>query len=242
MKNYKILPWDSQFFGYGVARILPPRLNADSLGNILKQLKSQNITLVYWPSDIIDDGAQSAARELGGTLVDEKTTFFADLNTLELSSFPRRSDIYIYTDRYPTLEMEELAISCGRYSRFNIDKKIGEDKFRELYMLWLKRSIAGITDRCLWVCPDEKSGKIIGMISMNLIGDIVDGDLGAVSKASRGKGIGVGLFLEAMYWSLENGYKYMQLITQGQNKISCSLYKKFGFKIKKVENFYHFWL
>ncbi|MDP8214051.1 MAG: GNAT family N-acetyltransferase [Candidatus Euphemobacter frigidus] len=241
MKKYEILPWDTQFFGFGVAKIVPSRLTADSLGKILKQLKKENISLVYWPSDINDEKSQEAGRKLGGFLADSKTTFFADLTTLDLSRFKRDPNVQIYSKSHPTKEMEDLAIACGRYSRFHQDPKIGEAKYRELYKLWLKKSLAGITAGCFWVYPN-KSGKIIGMLSMKIIGDIVDGDLGAVNKSERGKGIGEALFVETFYWSLENGYKYMQLITQGRNKASCSLYKKFGFEIVKVENFYHFWI
>ena len=239
MRKYEILPWDTQFFGYGVAKIAVPILDADSLGKILTQLRRKNISLVYWPSDINDERSQVAARKLGGFLADEKTTFFADLTTLDLSRYQRDPNVRIYSNSLPTKELEDLAIACGRYSRFHQDPKIGEAKYREFYKLWLRQSLAGITAGCFWVYPDQ-AGKIIGMISMNIIGDIIDGDLGAVSKFERGKGIGEALFVETFHWSLENGYKYMQLITQGRNKVSCSLYKKFGFEIVKVENFYHF--
>lgn len=241
MKRCEILPWDSRFFGYGVARITVPRIDALSLEKILKRLAAKNITLVYWPSDPGDDKSQEAARKLGGLLVDEKTTFFADLTELDLSRFQRHPGIYTYTDQDPTPEMDELAIECGKYSRFHTDKNISEEKFKELYKLWLRRSLARITASQFWVCPNE-SGEIIGMISMKIIGDIVDGDLGAVKKSERGKGIGVGLFLATMDWTLKSGYRNMQLITQGRNKVSTTLYKKFGFKISKIENFYHFWL
>jgi dTDP-4-amino-4,6-dideoxy-D-galactose acyltransferase len=64
----------------------------------------------------------------------------------------------------------------------------------------------------------------------------------AVNTNYRGKKIGETLVRASQMWSIEQGYKFAQVVTQGSNAAACSLYKKCGYALEKVEFFYHFWL
>ncbi|MFZ2957723.1 MAG: hypothetical protein WA705_12620 [Candidatus Ozemobacteraceae bacterium] len=74
-KNFRILLWDSDFFGFKVGRILPSRLTSEELEYTLFELKKENTNLVYWFSDSEDSESQEAARSCHGFLADRKITF-----------------------------------------------------------------------------------------------------------------------------------------------------------------------
>lgn len=240
-KKYRILPWDTKFFGFGVAKILPDKLKAVELENILHLLKKKNIPLVYWASDSNDKITQAAARKSGGFLADEKTTFLINLDKVDFTNFSPDDNIKEYSASALTRELEELAVDCGEYSRFHVDKRIDDAKFQELYKLWLKKAIAGILAEKVLVYR-KKGEKITGMIVLAGEEKKAEFTMAAVKKSRRGRGLGELLFSEGAYWFYRRGYESLQIITQGKNKTACNLYKKLGFRIVKVENFYHFWL
>ena len=63
MVECTILHFDSELFGFKVAKILSPRLAAIELQKILMQLGTQDVRLVYWPSDSTDEMSQQAAKQ-----------------------------------------------------------------------------------------------------------------------------------------------------------------------------------
>lgn len=239
--KYKVLSWDTEFFGFGVATILSKQLSAIELKNILNHLKEKSITLVYWASDSKDKRSQLAAKQLGGFLADEKTLFLINLDKVDFANFKHDNNIQEYSASTPTEELEQLAIDCGEYSRFHVDKIIDNEKFHELYNLWMRKAIAGKLAKRVLVYR-EKGERIIGMIVLAEKNDIAEFTMAAVDKSYRGRGLGELLFLEGAYWFYRRGYQFLQITTQGKNITACNLYIKLGFHIVKVENFYHFWL
>lgn len=63
----------------------------------------------------------------------------------------------------------------------------------------------------------------------------------AVSKTSRGLGVGKKIINESIIKSKKAGFNEIQVVTQLDNIAAVSLYKSTNFKIKKVTNIYHFW-
>ncbi|MCG6533248.1 MAG: GNAT family N-acetyltransferase, partial [Syntrophales bacterium LBB04] len=70
------------------------------------------------------------------------------------------------------------------------------------------------------------------------------GDIGlfAVDAAMRRKNLGVSLVHTAQEWAHRRGLKSAQVVTQEKNVAACRLYEKCGYRIDKVEFFYHFWI
>ena len=82
--NYKILSWDSDFFGFLVVKIIPNKLNLKELEKILTDLKERNVSLVYFASDSEHEDSLIAAKSLGGFLTGQKITYILNLETIPI--------------------------------------------------------------------------------------------------------------------------------------------------------------
>lgn len=235
---YKLLPWDSEFFGFRIASITEPNLDERNLSDLLRQLRQDRVELVYWPAaSRLDD---AIALGLGGSLVDVKTTFamqLADASSPVLSGPP---SLVPYAPGMPLADLESLSIQSGKYSRFSIDPRIGRDRFEQLYRLWIHRSVSKAIAREVLVIED--GSHLVGMVTLAEVEGRGNIGLAAVSGACRGRGYGERLIRGAQAWFQAHGYQVAQVVTQGENAAACSLYSRCGYKLERQEFFYHFWL
>lgn len=140
----------------------------------------------------------------------------------------------------PIADLEALAIQSGPYSRFSVDPKLPEEKFIELYKIWINRSLKKeIADEVLVIREGE---NVVGMVTLGEKDGKGDIGLIAVERDRRGRKYGEALVRAAQCWFIRRGYEFGQAVTQGGNIPACSLYKKCGYSVEKVEYFYHFWL
>ena len=235
--NYQILDWDSDLFGIKVAKIIKPDLSADEIKSILCELKQKSVKLVYWASDKKCD---NEIDQLGGKLVDTKTTFTIDFRNLNVQNIDSDDIVESYSPSIPIAEIEDLAIQSGEYSRFAVDPNFKKENFVALYKIWVNRSInKEIAKEVLMI---RESNKVIGMITLGEKNGRGDIGLLAVDKSYRGKGYGEKLVSAAQSWFIQNRYTIGQVVTQDKNISACNFYKKYGYSIDKIEYFYHFWL
>lgn len=239
--KYRILEWDSDFFGYGVGRILPSRLTPEELKATLESMKSENVTLVYWPSDPEDPGSQEAARRCGGFLADRKVTYVVDLERIsDQLTEEKNKAIREYTDGRTNDELDALAIRSGIHSRYKVDPNIGDAQFEKLYKLWILGSVNGTLAEKVFVFMDE--GKIAGMVTVGMKNGRGEIGLIAVHESMRGRSVGVHLTRAAQKWAVARGCRHAQVVTQGNNPAACKLYEKCGYHIESTVNYYHIWL
>lgn len=236
--KFKILKFDSQLFGFKVAKILTPRLSLAKLKLLLYQLQKKEVRLVYWPSDSTDSKSQLAAKTLNGFLSSHQVTYVISLKktarpTVNLPEIKR------YQTQLPSLAMKKLAWQIGKNSRFWLDPKL-RPLMTKMYDTWLINSVNGSIANQVLVAYQRK--KVIGMITLgkkNRRGDI---GLLAVAQKFRGKNLGTKLITAAQNYFIQQGFSKAQVVTQKTNLAACALYEKTGFCQEKVENFYHFWL
>ncbi|NTV50596.1 MAG: GNAT family N-acetyltransferase [Geobacteraceae bacterium] len=243
MEPYKILDWDSSFFGFTVAKILPPRIRNQELIEILESMKKKGVTLVYWASDPDDEESQACARARNAFLADRKVTFVISSQEIQsLANSLSKSDLLAeeYLDSVSTSELEELALQAGVFSRFRIDTRIPQNKFAELYTIWIRRSVTKEIADTIFVVRNE--GKIAGMVTVGEKNGRADIGLIAVDTSLRGHNAGKTLVQAAQNWGIAMGFSSAQVITQGDNLPACRFYEKCGYCVEKVENIYHFWI
>ena len=243
MDLYEILDWDTNFFGFTVARILPCRLSEKELCEILEDMKRNNVRLAYWASDPEDEVSQTCARNSNAILVDRKTTYLIESRDINLrSSLMCTSELLVdeYLELRSTPELEDLAVQAGLYSRFKLDMLIPENKFVELYKIWIRRSVNKDIARKVFVA--RRDGKIAGMVTVGEKDGRADIGLIAVDASLRGKNAGIALVQVAQAWGVREGYPSAQVVTQGDNIPACRFYEKCGYRVDKVENIYHFWI
>jgi dTDP-4-amino-4,6-dideoxy-D-galactose acyltransferase len=239
--NFQILSWDSDFFGFGVGRILPLRLTCEELKGTLVSMKKENVTLVYWPSDPDDPDSQEAARKHGGFLADKKITYVIDLEKIpkQLVEEPD-SGVKEYTRMETTDDLDNLAIQSGICSRYKVDPNIPAEHFEKLYKLWILKSVNRTLAENVFVSMDGE--KIVGMVTVGMKNGRGDIGLVAIHESMRGKNVGVKLTRAAQKWAVGKGCRYAQVVTQGNNLAACKLYEKCGYRVESIVNFYHIWI
>jgi dTDP-4-amino-4,6-dideoxy-D-galactose acyltransferase len=236
-----MLRWDTDFFGFKVARIIPHRLTAGELEYTLVLLKKQYVSLVYWTSDPLDKESQRAAKLFGGFLADKKVTYEINLqNVLKARSQQVNITIEEYLDSSPNSELEALALESGIYSRFNKDPKFTKEQYKSFYECWLLNSVTKKNADAVFVA--KKGSRILGMVTASKKKDCGDIGIIAVNKNMRRRKVGYGLVNTALNWFISNNCKNARVVTQGDNKAARKLYEKCGYHIKKTDHFYHFWL
>ncbi len=126
--DYKIIEWDSNFFGFLVARLDSPHLTAARLKSVLLALKRDGIKLVYWPAKRTAD-IKNNFQEINGLLVDRKTTFVKGLATSNRVEISPVAMVESYGPDMAVADLENLALQSGKYSRFSVDSNIPKQKF-----------------------------------------------------------------------------------------------------------------
>ncbi|EKD26076.1 MAG: hypothetical protein ACD_79C01379G0004 [uncultured bacterium] len=241
MSFYKILDWDTDFFGFKVAQITTSRQSPDELQINLNTLKSLGVKLVYFFSEnILDKEYKFLLSDFNGNLVDRKVTFFIDLIKINSKNIPKSKEVNSYNKNMSMEDLENLAVESGRYSRFAIDPKISENKYLELYKIWIRKSVKKEIANELFVI--NKENKIYGMIT--LIVEKNEGKIGLLSVDSNSRNIGDGrkLINAVHLWLLNNECKSCYVVTQMDNVVACNFYKNCGYSVHKLEYCYHFWL
>jgi dTDP-4-amino-4,6-dideoxy-D-galactose acyltransferase len=238
---YRLLGWDSDFFGFGVARITAATVDTSALEAILAALRKQGVVLAYWSTDPRDMVAQEAARHNRGWLADEKTTFVIGLEKLRDSVvLPTAEPVREYASSRVDAALYRLALQSGVHSRFFVDPRFPRSLFEKLYREWIRKSVTRVLAKSVLVAGS--ADQITGMVTVGEKNGRGDIGLVAVDSASRGRGIGRSLVGAALGWFALHAYSTAQVVTQRANTQACQLYLRCGFAVESVENFFHFWL
>ena len=235
---FKILDWDTKFFGYKVAKINTLHLTSNLLRDLLSKLKSQGVTLVYWFIQPQDKISNKAAEKNSGFLADDKVTCVKNLSNYKSITIDPHLHSYLYKPL--NKKLISLALQSGFYSRFARDKNFKNNEFTRLYTKWIEKSIKGKIAKDVIVWVDNNIEK--GVITLEKEGNFGKIGLIAVDKKYRQKGIGKQLVYAALTKYKEMGINLVKVSTQKDNVAACKLYEKLGFVEEKVQNVYHFWL
>ena len=233
---YKLLKWDSSFFGFKVALIYG---SSNNLSEILHQLEANKVKLAYCFISDKDRKANNNALKKGGLLVDRKVTYRGLIGSEELP--PVNTDkIKSFLFKPLNDKILSLALQSGIYSRFCLDKHFASDAYEKLYSEWISKSLAKIIADEVYMYVEE--GKEQGLITLSRKDNYAEIGLLAVDTMSRGKSLGKQLVNAASVKTSEWGYNTLKVATQKENIPACRFYEKLGFEIEKIENIYHFWL
>jgi dTDP-4-amino-4,6-dideoxy-D-galactose acyltransferase len=238
MQNTQLLDWDSKMLGIPVAKITYTHLSKEKLIKILQKLKSQGIQLVYWAAASQSSFSQVAARACAGLLVDEKLTYCLDLATLH--AFAPPATISIYPAAAPNRELQALALEIAQFSRFSHDPHISPATVKKLYTTWINNACKKTVAKVVLVL--KLQNHIVGMVTIDEKQGRGDLSLLAVDPRYQGTGLGKRLVRAAQAWCVKHGYSISQVVTQKNNVKACRLYESCGYRLEKMECFYHFWL
>ena len=224
----KRLKWDSDFFGFGIAKLLPGRIE-----KINEYAKNNKIRLVWCLANIKKSKNINLLEQNGFEFVDLKITFSIEshLKKTKAVHLARKEDIF---------DLKKIAhkafVKDSRFNHKNIDKR-RVDKF---YESWVEKAVEGTFDDCCFVTKTK--GGIAGFATYKRIGS-ANSSIGliAVADGYRGLGIGSKLVSRCVDFAYEEGRNALTVSTEGKNIAAQNFYIKNGFAITKIESWYYKW-
>ena len=235
----ELLPWDTEFLGFPVARLRAAALSDAALAAVLGYCRAAGIRLLYLHADPADAATAAAAHRAALLLADHRLTF--EMPLPDQPTYSARTHFRIRPTTEHTPRLEALVWQSGEYSRFRRDPGFAPDVFPRLYSQWLRNILAGRT-ACQLLVADDADGAAQGLLVLDQKHGQTSLELLAVDPALRGQGLGW-QFLEAAQrqayaWNLPA----LRLVTQADNVPACRLYRRFGFRAAHAEHLYHCWL
>jgi dTDP-4-amino-4,6-dideoxy-D-galactose acyltransferase len=244
MKELELLPWDSEHFGFPVARLWGMNIAATVLREMLRAARQQGVYLVYWAADPKLDVPGWLLSEFCGSLVDQRATFECRLELIphdEIST-PSPYEVSEIPRGRPCRRLLGLALEAGAQSRFRSDPRITADASHRLYEVWITRStLRELADSVLVISRLGERDNPLGMVTLSLNGATGRIGLIAVAEKVRGAGLGSRLLSAAHGWLLHRGVQTCSVVTQFANRPACRFYEKCGYQFFDLKSIYHFW-
>lgn len=245
MRNDKMiepLSWDTDFFGFPIARLRSGPLTDESLQAAMARCRKQAIRCVYFLAPAADFGTLQLAQQAGFELVDVRVTLSRPLSGRLLTGSPMTGDIpewkLPHTVREATTAdlaaLLPLAEPLARVSRFGLDPRFGLEQATRLYEQWLQKETA------VSLVVDGPAG-MGGLITIQQDGTHGIIDLLATAPTMQRRGLGKVLCAAGLRWMRENGCRTASVITQGHNIASQRVYQQNGFLTSTVEISFHKW-
>lgn len=239
----EFLPWDTDFFGFRIARVKENYITEQSVKDILEWIKNNSIDCLYFLAGFNDPKTIELAHIHDFQLVDIRVTFECDLEKQineKIKEAPA-NNVFIRPAQVGDIsKLESIARTSYDSTRFHFDENFPKEKSDTLYEIWIRRSCEGYADQVLVA---EVENQAAGYITLKLLGNR-QAQIGliGVSDKVRGQGIGKSLIYAAFDWSRLHLVDSMFVVTQGRNIIGQNLYQKCGFTTKAVQIWYHKWL
>jgi dTDP-4-amino-4,6-dideoxy-D-galactose acyltransferase len=235
-----LLPWDSQFWGYPVARLNATTLTPDAVEQIREWCQERAVRCLYFAA------CGTCAATL--SLASEEQFRFVDLR-VELAcpatgylAAPGRPSAGVRRakpgDRVP---LQQLARTAHRETRFFKDARFDRSQCEELYAAWIARDL---DSHAVLTC-DEADGieGVGGYVTCEQTADPEVGRIGllAVAPRLRGRGFGRTLLAAAFEHFRSGGVARLEVATQGTNVSALRLYQAAGFQPERVRVWFHKW-
>jgi dTDP-4-amino-4,6-dideoxy-D-galactose acyltransferase len=245
----EILPWDTAFFGYGIARLdaiqplsLPAvRPHADlsaSVRHLLTLAKDRGVRYLFAPVFPEDLSAIRALSANGFTLIETRVTYHRSLTDYQFAKrFPMRAAT---AEDIPSLGHIAATVS-NQYDRFHADPFITPASADRLMHKWIEASVSeGFADIVL--VPDTPQPGAFLTIKyhrdkwerwgLNLAQPI----LSAVSPEFQGTYLK--LISEGNYHLQSIGASHCVLVTQITNRAVIRTWEKLGFSYGRSEHIF----
>ena len=237
------LEWDSELFGFPVARIVRTDLDDEAIHLALREGARRGVRLAYWSPDTKRSVSEELLTRWGGRLVDRRAVFQRPLEVSEprLPDLPGTPAVEEYPAGPASEQIIALSLLAGQYSRFRVDTSIPSSVFERLYTSWGMRSTTREIADIVLVARQADGGPV------GLITGSIDGDRGVIGLVSvdpgfQRLGIGAALLRSVHDAFRTRGATVSRVATQMQNRGACLLYQRAGYQLVEDSSVFHFWL
>jgi dTDP-4-amino-4,6-dideoxy-D-galactose acyltransferase len=236
-----LLPWDTEFWGFPVARLNPSAPDAAAMREALAWCSERGVRCLYLLADGGCPRTLALAHERGFRFVDirvELTLPLAGPAWAAAASGGARVRPAVAAD-LPALR--RLAAVSHHDTRFFKDDRFDACRAAELYGEWIARDLRRHT---VFVCDaPSQTGEPCGYVSCERDGEAAEGRIGliAVAAAHKGAGLGTALLAAAIGWFSDAQATSARVVTQGTNVAALRLYERCGFRTSGVNVWFHKW-
>lgn len=232
---FEILPWDSEFFGFPIARSLVRQLTPSTAGRLITECEAAEVRCLYFLVEAGDSTTIALLENNEFGLKDLRLTLARKPGFTAARNEPVRVAV---SEDLPALR--RIARMGYRDSRFYADTGFPRARCDDLFDAWITNSVTlGFADAVLVV---DVNGKASGFITC-LMTAPERGQIGlfGVSEEVRGAGLGRKLIEQAMDWFSAKGAAEVVVVTQGKNLPAIRVYEKCGFLSSSMQLWYHRW-
>ncbi len=236
------LKWDTDFFGFPIARVRSDTLTPDLIAAINDWGIRHQIHCLYFLARPDDPVTSRLAEAHNFQLMDVRLTFAQAIE--RVASQPANDCPEELTIRSAAGEdnaaLQAIARHTYRDTRFYFDSKFPRHLCEALYARWIKLSCEGYAD-AVWVA--ELDHGPIGYIACHVDRDTCAGKIGLIGVANeaQGRGVGQALVKHSLRWFQSLGLSQISVVTQGRNVAAQRLYQREGFLTAFVQLWYHKW-
>jgi dTDP-4-amino-4,6-dideoxy-D-galactose acyltransferase len=232
-----LLAWDSEFWGFPVARLEGALLCEGAEKEVLDWCNERKIRCLYFAADGTDAETLRQAHLAGFQFVDVRVDLEMDGDLL-----PAKSGMDSEIRRVVREEVEhiqQIARKAHHDTRFFKDLNFDRLKCENLYARWVHRDFESGNVLGYFPKNREDAGGYV-TLAMESPGCARIG-LIALEEALRGQGVGSQLLDAALRSAVEIGAENIRVATQGTNVPALKLYEKAGFRVRDVKIWFHKW-
>jgi dTDP-4-amino-4,6-dideoxy-D-galactose acyltransferase len=227
------LPWDSEFWGFPVARISSPTLTEETLQYALAWSAQNHIRCLYFAADGTSGETLRLAAAGGFRFVDMRV----ELEKAPLSPAPAVAGIRRATpDDLP--ELLTIARASHRDTRFFKDLQFEQGRAADLYARWIEQDLRS---QVVLVAAAREERRVTGYVTCQLAGTAGRIGLIAVDGQAQGRGVGRALVQASLGWFADHSADHVRVATQATNVKALRLYESAGFMTAEVKAWFHRW-
>lgn len=232
----EILPWDTDFFGFRIARARGDKLDPKISAAIDGWCIENQIRCLYLCVRADDALTMRCAESGSYRLVDVRIA----LSTKVATAIELNRPLVRAAEERDLAALKKIASSCHSETRFWYDDNFDPQMVRKLYETWISRSCQGYADRVFVV---DFQGQIGGYITCHGKPGAVEAQIGllAVAEGFRGRGVAIDLVQTTLNRCAQQKIEVLSVTTQGRNIAAQCLYQRCGFILRSVNLFYHKW-
>jgi dTDP-4-amino-4,6-dideoxy-D-galactose acyltransferase len=231
------LEWDSEFFGFPVARVDWHGPDEAALDAALALCGDRGVRCAYLllPADDLVGAEHAQARSF--RLCDVRTELDRPLVASDAAGVEGNCAIGPVAP-WQIAALEQLAALEFPGSRFYADPRFERERCRELYVAFLHRGLCGVAGRQVL---SEASGKGFIVFCLDRRRRVGRLELLAVAESTKGSGLGKALIGAAHKEFARAGLDSTEVVTQASNVTAQRLYQRDGYRTRNYALWFHRW-
>lgn len=236
-----LLPWDTEFWGFPIARLHPANPDAETMREALDWCSHHGVRCLYLLADGGCPRTLALAHERGFRFVDIRVELTLPLPRPQPAGPPSGGPPVRSAAAADLPALRRLAAASHHDTRFFKDDRFDAGRAAELYGEWIARDLR---HGAVFVCDvPARPGEPCGYVSGEIAADAGEGRIGliAVAPGHKGAGLGTALIDAALAWFSGAGMASARVVTQGTNIAALRLYERCGFRTSGVNVWFHKW-